>query len=154
MRRTHLHVEPAVHQFLQARLAAKMFCRSVMSQHVFPGIDLEHMAFRRVRMRAVGLTPGEPPVVHRAFLLGTDIAVKSFCPGQRRHPVIKLDFPHEGSLHDGRGATRHFVSFRDKESRQITKFHIFGNAARFYTTVHRSSTIFWPTIHENATFVG
>ena len=78
MRRGHFHVEPAVHKFLQTRLAAKMLRGSVMRQHVFPWIDFEHVAFRRVRMRTEGFAPGEPPVVRAAFLLAADIAVKSF----------------------------------------------------------------------------
>ncbi len=78
MRRRHFHIEPAVHKFLQARLTAEMLRRSVMRQHIFPGIDFEHVAFRRVRMRAKGFAPGEPPMVRAALLLTADIAVKSF----------------------------------------------------------------------------
>jgi hypothetical protein len=104
------HVQPAVHQFLQAGLAAKMFRRRVMRQHVFPGINLQHLAFRRLNMRAKRLASCEPPVIYRAFLLAADIAVKSLSPGQRRHPILRLDFPHEGSLPQRKGATRHFFS--------------------------------------------
>jgi len=93
------HVQPAVHQFLQARLAAKMFRRGVMRQHVFPGINLQHLAFRSFGMRAKGLAPGEPPVVYRALLLAADIAIKSLGPGQWRHPILRWDFLHEGRLH-------------------------------------------------------
>ncbi len=108
MSSTQFHVQPAVHQFLQAGLAAKMFRRGVMRQQVFPGVDLQHLAFRRLSVGAKRLVPGEPPMVHRAFLLAADVAIKSLGPGQRRHPILRLDFPHEGSLHLWSGATSHF----------------------------------------------
>jgi hypothetical protein len=133
MRRAHFHVEPPVDQFLQAGLATKVFGRSVMRKHVFPGIDLEHVAFRRVRMGAVRLAPGEPPVVYRAFLLAADIAIKSFGPSHRRHPVVKLDFLHEGSLHDGRRATRHFVSFCNQQTQQNYQIPYFPKPCGAFT---------------------
>lgn len=124
MRHTDFEVEPPVHQFLQTRLTAKVLRRGVMRHHVFPGIDFEHVAFRRLGMGAEGLAPGEPPMVHTAFLLATDIAVKRFRPGQWRHPVIRLEFPHEGSLHQGRDATANFCHFGREQVRKFTKFHI------------------------------
>jgi hypothetical protein len=48
-----------------------------MGQHVFPGIDLEQVALRRFRMRAVEFGPGQPPVIGAAFLLAADIAIES-----------------------------------------------------------------------------
>jgi hypothetical protein len=113
-------VEPAVHQLLQARLAAKMFRHGVMRQHVFPGINLQHLAFRRFGMRAKGLAPGEPPVIYRAFLLAADIAIKSLGPGQWRHPILWWDFLHEGRLHQRRGAISHFLSAK---TARIPIFH-------------------------------
>jgi hypothetical protein len=124
MRHAHFEVHPSVHQFLQTRLTAKVLRRGVMRQHVFPGIDFEHVAFRRVGMGAEGLAPGEPPMVHTAFLLATDIAVKRFRPGQWRHPVIRLEFPHKGSLHQGGDATANFCHFGREQVRKFTKFHI------------------------------
>src|SRR5947209_19661285 len=110
------HVEPAVNQFLQARLSAKMFRRGVMCQHVFPGINLQHLAFRRFGMWAKGLAPGEPPVVYGAFLLPADVAIKSLGPSQWRHPILRWDFLHEGRLHQWRGATSHFLSAKPQNS--------------------------------------
>jgi hypothetical protein len=120
MRGAQLHVQPAIDQFLQACLAAKMLRRGVMRQHVFPGVDLQHLAFRRLSMGAKGLVPGEPPMVYRAFLLAADVAIKSLGPGQRRHPILRLDFPHEGSLHQRKGAISHFLSAKTPE---ISIFH-------------------------------
>jgi hypothetical protein len=40
----HFDVEPPIHQLLQTCLAAKMFCRSIVRHHIFPGVDFEHMA--------------------------------------------------------------------------------------------------------------
>jgi len=110
MRDAQLRVEPAIHQLLQACLAAKMFGGGVMRQHVFPGIDLQHLAFRGLGMRAKGLAPGKPQVVNRPFLLAADIAIKSLSPGQWRHPILRWDFLHEGRLHQCMGAISHFLS--------------------------------------------
>ena len=136
MRHTHFEVEPPVHQFLQTRLTAKVLRRGVMRQHVFPGIDFEHVAFRRLGMGAEGLAPGEPPMVHTAFLLATDIAVKRFRPGQWRHPVIRLDFPHEGSLHQGRDATAIFCHFGE----QVAKIYQISYPASGFRAFARLST--------------
>jgi hypothetical protein len=38
-------------------------------------------------------------MVYRALLLAANIAIKSLGPGQRRHPILRWDFLHEGSLH-------------------------------------------------------
>ena len=106
MSHAHFRVEPAVHQLLQTRLAAKMLYRGVMRHHVFPGIDLEHLPFRGLGMGTVGLGPGQPPVVDGPLLLAADIAIESFGPGHRRHPIQRSCFLHEGSLHRASGATR------------------------------------------------
>src|SRR6478672_13896797 len=92
---TQFHIQPAVHQFLQTSLAAKMLCQGIMRQHVFPRVNLEHVAFPRFRMGTIGLAPGEPPVVNSAFLLSADIAIKSFSPGPRRDSILRSDFLHE-----------------------------------------------------------
>src|ERR1041385_4210319 len=109
-----LHIEPAVYQFLQACLAAKVFGRGVMRQHVFPWINLQHLALWRFSMRAKGLVPGKPPMVYRALLLAADIAIKGLGPGQRGHPILGWDFHHEGSLYQRRGATSHFSPIQPK----------------------------------------
>src|SRR5947209_17383397 len=110
MRDAQLRVEPAIHQLLQTCLAAKMFCGRVMGQHVFPGINLEHLAFRGLSMRAKGLAPGEPPVVNRPLLLAANIAIKSLSPGQWRHPILRWDFLHEVKTTSVNGAISHFLS--------------------------------------------
>src|SRR5579859_1573255 len=60
-------------------------------------------------MRAKGLVPCKPPVVYHSFLLAADAAIKSLGPGQRRHPILGLDFPHEGSVHQRRAQLAFFA---------------------------------------------
>src|SRR5215813_4633015 len=79
--RSHLRVHPTVNKFLQAGLAAKVFGGSVVRQHVFPGIDLEHLASRSIIMWTVRLAPGQPPMVDAAFLLSANIAIEGLRPG-------------------------------------------------------------------------
>jgi hypothetical protein len=146
MRGAQLHVQPAIDQFLQACLAAKMLRRGVMRQHVFPGVDLQHLAFRRLSMGAKGLVPGEPPMVYRAFLLAADVAIKSLGPGQRRHPILRLDFPHEGSLHPWSGATSHFLSGNSP------KFPYFIGGEACVSLLHRSLSFAQPSTGVPQTF--
>ena len=120
----HFRIEPAVHQLLQTRLAAKMFHCGVMRHHVFPRIDLEHLPFQGFGMGAVRLGPGQPPMINRTLLLAADIAIESFGPGHRRHPIQRSGFLHEGSLHRASGATRAILChFAAQNQLKITKFH-------------------------------
>jgi hypothetical protein len=59
-----------------------MFRIRVVRRHVFPGIDFQHMPFRGLLVRTVGLSPNQPPMVYGALLLTADIAVERFGPGQ------------------------------------------------------------------------
>ena len=138
----HFRIEPAVHQLLQTRLAAKMFHCGVMRHHVFPRIDLEHLPFRGFGMGAVRLGPGQPPMINRTLLLAADIAIESFGPGHRRHPIQRSGFLHEGSLQRASGATRAILChFAAQNQLKITKFRRrYGGGELFTqssTGVHR-----------------
>src|SRR5262249_30016739 len=74
-------IHPAVDQLLQTGLAAKVFGSSVVRQHVFPGIDFEHLASRSIIVRTVRLAPGQPPMIDAAFLLSANIAIERLRPG-------------------------------------------------------------------------
>jgi hypothetical protein len=57
-------------------------------------------------------------------LLAADIAIESFSPGHRRHPIQRPGLLHEGSLHRANGATRAILChFAMREELKITKFH-------------------------------
>jgi hypothetical protein len=57
-------------------------------------------------------------------LLAADIAIESFGPSHRRHPIQRSGFLHEGSLHRASGATRAiWVIFLSRKQLKITKFH-------------------------------
>jgi hypothetical protein len=57
-------------------------------------------------------------------LLAADIAIESFSPGQRRRPIQRSGFLHQGSLHRTRYATRSILChFAARKELKITKFH-------------------------------
>jgi hypothetical protein len=91
MGQSHFLIEPSVYKLLQAGLSAQMLGGSIVRQQCLPGINLEHVAFRRVWMRAKRLIPCQPPVVSIAFLFAANIAIKGFCPGHWEFLRCELD---------------------------------------------------------------
>ncbi len=96
-----------------------------MRHHIFPRINFENMALRRIRMRAEGFAPRKPPVVGYAFLFAADIAVKSFCPGQGKHPAIfDWTFLSNASLQDRPASPCNFLDDFYLQTGKATEFHI------------------------------
>ena len=77
----HLMIHPPVDQLLQACLPAQVLDRSIVGGHVLPRIYLQHLPLGSVLMRTVRFRPGQPPVVHGAFLFSADIAIAGLGPG-------------------------------------------------------------------------
>jgi hypothetical protein len=100
-------------------------------------------------------------VVNAAFLLAADIAVKSFCPGQRSTPGLGWTFfmkvAYIGAVAQHEGQRRNtpicLILPRSHKPELPNSISLLAPSL-FYTAVHRSSTIFGASIHENETFVG
>src|SRR5581483_10645697 len=139
----HLSIQPAIDKFLQAGLPAQMFHCGVMSQHVFPRIDLEQMPLRSIRMRTVGFAPRQPPVIHAPLLLAADIAIKCFSPGHlfsSGDPHLGCTAPRVAYICHSFNLPNFYLPITPK-SAGFTKFHISAQFAKVYTAIHRTSTI-------------
>src|SRR5207302_4166985 len=95
VRDSNSRVHPARDQSLNAGLPAEMLHIGIMRAHVFPGVDLQERALRRVLERPITLRPCKPPVVDAAFLLAADLAMECLGPCHNgyyssKEPTMKL----------------------------------------------------------------